>query len=709
MCPARTPEPTRPVYPFQPLSFLRWLGAQVELPGLRCRAMFGADGGLSLRYASAGATASLRWLPPGAFDAPRFSVEGIQGVFDVQGLDSAQTAMVLDRLRALVARVDPHHLRWLPAEPRLRFTVASLGERLRGILDPGRTRWGPYRLEGLRQVSATALRYIVVRDPRHGGGSLAVRLEVVRWHKDEEGRLVSGREDLRFFVERDCRRPEERRSVRHQVERLFGFAVVRGLALQPEIQLALPSLAELLQRGASGAGAGGNIFFRVRGQNLISRELARAGEVSGSATVILGGRECVAAVPQVGASAERSGFLPWRTLGGQNRAVLFTDFDADAPPADSEAVALHALRRARVAAGPSGVRLLQLCDAKCASDDPDELRALVETALGTTPCEIARAYGRIRDPAHSANLWVSIFAEARSAPPPRAPRAPGPPRPTLNLVGLGPPEEPALVELRRLLEAAGAEVLACIFPFAGLARTPGAMEAQLWVTTPWQQVQRGPAAALDGEGLPMLCLPSPMGLRGTLAWVSAILAALDLPPLPGDLERRMRDTWARDVLPLHGEISTTRVCFVLPSSHAEQMLGAGFFYGMQPLPFLAELGFPITVLRTREPGLDGPEPPAPVPHELGLPEGAPLEILDQEPGESVVEAIVRSGARLVYSEWPADARAAAAGCVIFDARMLEPGLEGALRSARRLVALGRIPFFRRYGRYVGGGASCAAT
>ncbi|PKM98415.1 MAG: hypothetical protein CVU79_02910, partial [Elusimicrobia bacterium HGW-Elusimicrobia-3] len=52
--------------------------------------------------------------------------------------------------------------------------------------------------------------------------------------------------------------------------------------------------------------------------------------------------------------------------------------------------------------------------------------------------------------------------------------------------------------------------------------------------------------------------------------------------------------------------------------------------------------------------------------------------------------------RLVYSDIRGDHRALAAGKAPFSSRLLEPGYDGALETARRLLELSKMDFNERY-------------
>jgi hypothetical protein len=58
--------------------------------------------------------------------------------------------------------------------------------------------------------------------------------------------------------------------------------------------------------------------------------------------------------------------------------------------------------------------------------------------------------------------------------------------------------------------------------------------------------------------------------------------------------------------------------------------------------------------------------------------------------------------RAVYSDIFFDWRISAAGKARFSSKDFEMGLEGALRSLRRLLAVCRLPFYQRYGSHLAG-------
>lgn len=140
--------------------------------------------------------------------------------------------------------------------------------------------------------------------------------------------------------------------------------------------------------------------------------------------------------------------------------------------------------------------------------------------------------------------------------------------------------------------------------------------------------------------------------------------------------------------------------FVVSKRSAARLADPELNYGVPILPLLQEMGFAYHILAYAPE--DGDE-------ELlkSTLQGAGQNAVDVVRTFSSVEELHRmlrdSPARSFYSDYYFDHRLSAAGKSQFSLQFFELGFEGALRTFRRLIAAAKVPFFKKYARYLGGG------
>lgn len=683
-------------YPSQPFAFLAWLAERLASPDAPCTAaMFGRSGALILFGADS--TERLLWAP--AWAVPQgsgFTREALGGTFLPEGMPDAAAFALAARLEEVVLRHRPIRLAWGPGtqEGPVRLVTGDFGGLLRRHMEPGRTAWGPYVFDGFRQEGpfgvslsftdhATGARVgFIVSVPDRGSGPVQ----------------VYGRRDVTVRRTVDGRTPGLRRQTEHQVERLVGYALGRALGRDPVIEIHVPERSDARAAGGAGpmtesgpvtsqapasgdAGPGASslsqrihraafpfelgpaCFFRPWGGNFVSNELLLRSPGLGR-LVCHSNRECQCGIPIVTGVESRYHASPWPRDAEDPAEVLLTDFDDESAVLGGMDRLHEAVRRAAAASAGGPVFVLQMCEYECLGDDVEAVAAAGRESTGATILthENVVSEGPL---AHLDNRWAPVLDLLL----PRSGAGQDPAG--VNLCGYVLPGAPARQELESLLAGCGVRVTGVLFPYLDRRDLGSLARASLWVTSPWDVVQKGLGAALERAGRRVACLTGPFGVEGSIRFVEAILRALGLPEPTRDAMEALVAA-ARDALePLRLEAARFRAGIAVPAGCSSEVLSPSFFYGLDPVGFLGELGFDVAV----------------------------VEVPDDD---SAVEVLRGSGCHIVYSDWADDPRVEAAGAMTFDCRSFEPGPDGAVRTARRLLARCRGTFFRRYGGLIEG-------
>ncbi|MBN1774393.1 MAG: radical SAM protein [Deltaproteobacteria bacterium] len=272
-------------------------------------------------------------------------------------------------------------------------------------------------------------------------------------------------------------------------------------------------------------------------------------------------------------------------------------------------------------------------------------------------------------------------------------------RPDLvNLIGF--PHDRTLDELTRLLEDVGLRVNAVLLPVVrpeDVERFPRASLNVFHRTNRfWEDSYRRLAAE---HPIPSLDAPSPYGIAGTRRWLAAVADA-------AGRRSRAREAWARRFAPLRGEwrrltaqARELAVGLVVRPRDVECLEDPGLTNGVPLLAVLADLGFGLEVwIHARNEALDALH--ARIEAQVPPACRARCRIAGFDDLDGLRRALRDSPAAAVVGNHTFDWRLTEAGKNRISLRQFEKGPEGALRTARRLLDACRVPFARRYARFL---------
>lgn len=325
------------------------------------------------------------------------------------------------------------------------------------------------------------------------------------------------------------------------------------------------------------------------------------------------------------------------------------------------------------------VRVLVGCDAEVVGDDVPGVCRMVRSEGRNVAC-FNPPLPRFTD-ASDRNWWLQFLQDRDRGVAPE----PG----TVNLGGFQWPDHPAMAETEALLARVGVRVACRMLPGHSPDLRTAVGAGQVTVLSPWFPVQEVLGSALAQEGLPFQTLPLPYGEGPTRAWLAATARAAGRDPPTEASWEDMTRPWRSALDEMRIRAGKVRVALVADWGTATEMCDPAFFFGLDPLALLLDLGFPVVVLgreahdvveRTRR---QWPE--------------ARLEAVEMDPVHGDVVARVREvRPDLVYCDREDATAVKAVGAVPFGIGDLEPGLAGATRTLRRLLARSGLQIYRRY-------------
>lgn len=243
-----------------------------------------------------------------------------------------------------------------------------------------------------------------------------------------------------------------------------------------------------------------------------------------------------------------------------------------------------------------------------------------------------------------------------------------------------------------LLLACGIEINCAVLPDLDPQQVLSFGAAELHVLYPWARQTSAASALLARFDAPTITPPAPFGRAGTRAWLLAIAGALgkrvEAERVWDERATATEPTW-RD---LQAAASQYRLGFVIPDEAWTATLGSEERLGAPLLELVEEMGFGVDILlysgKARIPALPGG--------------GAARRRFVPYQSASELEARLRaSDAVAFYSELYFDPRLTRTGKNAFSIHDFQLGLDGALATLRRLLAICRLPYFRTYSRYLG--------
>jgi hypothetical protein len=264
--------------------------------------------------------------------------------------------------------------------------------------------------------------------------------------------------------------------------------------------------------------------------------------------------------------------------------------------------------------------------------------------------------------------------------------------PSVNLVGLGAHDAPAIGELTALLHDVGIAVAAVVFPFVSPNAEREFASATLTVASPWEPVRSLLLEPLAARKHRLLEAPLPYGIRGTLRWVDQVCEALAVAMPTESLHQAWIDRYAKHCAELQRRIAARhlRVAVVFDRGSLSEILSPRVFFGLDLLELLSDAGFETLFVDW-------------VPERARIPvEATTLERLGAqgahyvrwETERSLAELGERYRLDLVYCDVNRGGFVEQQGFTPFGIHDLRPGLRGTEQTLRKLSQLARLQLFQ---------------
>lgn len=264
-------------------------------------------------------------------------------------------------------------------------------------------------------------------------------------------------------------------------------------------------------------------------------------------------------------------------------------------------------------------------------------------------------------------------------------------RKRINLVGFV--RDRSYHELCSILEMLGVAVHRSPIPDLSFSSVKDLEQADLQVLNPVDAYRVVYDEFMRTLGVPTIDPPAPYGMEASVSWIESVARELGIDP--GRKRkwraycRGARESWDR----LVARVGGSRVGFVLAPRDIDFLLApSAWLFGLPMVKMLEEMGFGLDIL------VNGPC------DEAGCRER--LARLVRDPDTLSIDFAARDGdvdrwmetspCRCVYSDLKNDVRLTSRGKAHFSIFLFERGIEGALRSMRKLLYLCELEYFDEY-------------
>jgi hypothetical protein len=267
---------------------------------------------------------------------------------------------------------------------------------------------------------------------------------------------------------------------------------------------------------------------------------------------------------------------------------------------------------------------------------------------------------------------------------------------TINLIGF--PQSPAVDELEHLLSAFGVQVNACFLPTLRPEVIDDLPRAALNVLFPNRTWQHLYDQLTFGSRTPHIAPNAPYGVDGTRRWLAAVVGALHL-DVDVDAVWDGQVAFWRDPWRLRCEqAAQCRVGFVLRDEETYFLTTPSTTWGVPLVATLEEAGFGLDILMRVSDRAVAEESARALRTIFAVPHRHTIRAFDSF--AFLRHRLKESPSSAFFTYQFFDWRLTEAGKASFSIQHFEMGVPGALRSVERIVDLCRLPFYRRYARYL---------
>lgn len=309
---------------------------------------------------------------------------------------------------------------------------------------------------------------------------------------------------------------------------------------------------------------------------------------------------------------------------------------------------------------------------------------------GTCPVLINSIRYRMQDGSFS--LFEDLFNDVKSRPAfketPRDPDA-------VNVLDC----QPAYVreELEGFLAEAGIRINSRIFPVIDVPALNRYLSAASQIIPVYLRKKESVIRALSGLPLETVYAPPPYGIEGARSYAMAVARSVGKEQAAFEVWEKYWEKHRARWEALSKEAQEHRLAFVADESTLEILLRDGFVAGIPVLKAVGEMGFGIDFL-IYAPGGRLPAAAEELKRLMWF-KKAP-EVHAYTDPKDLARILEEGPFAAVYSDIFFDYRLTCAGKAQFSMRTFEAGVLGALRSLERLLDICRLPFYKKYSKYL---------
>ncbi|MBI4678967.1 MAG: AAA family ATPase [Elusimicrobia bacterium] len=252
---------------------------------------------------------------------------------------------------------------------------------------------------------------------------------------------------------------------------------------------------------------------------------------------------------------------------------------------------------------------------------------------------------------------------------------------SVNLAGF--PEGQALKELVGLLREAGVGINSRVLPALSPDAARRYLDAGVQILYPNGAYEEAYKEFFEPLPIRTVTLDAPYGVEATVKWLETVAAEAGVKGRGVAVFKKAWEASAPAWAAGRKEAAKHALGFVVDGHHVGRLTDPLQMWGVPVLRLLMEMGFGVQVLC----------------HGKGK---VTPNLAFFQTSEELGKLLKEGRFQAVYSEYACDRRLAEAGKAQFSLEPFEMGLAGGVRTMKALNGICGWPFYRRYGKYIGG-------
>ena len=191
---------------------------------------------------------------------------------------------------------------------------------------------------------------------------------------------------------------------------------------------------------------------------------------------------------------------------------------------------------------------------------------------------------------------------------------------------------------------------------------------------------------------------TPYGIKGTKKWLMQIITSLKIKINKNDINKIIDIELLNKYEQLKKEANNYKLGFIIDSKETFRLLEPGHTWGIPLIPVIEEMGFNIVVYIYVEDKISAYNSAKAVNKHFKNPEKQTIKAFNTPVRLDIL--LKQNNIDAIYSDYFFDWRITQSSKSQFSLQVFEMGINGAIKTLERLLDICKLPFYKRYGKYL---------